>query len=255
MTPGEHDRNPPHFQLTQQKHPDFSVYQEPDGNGCHGFGSHLHDAEELAKDIAIYYGMISCMDASIGKILERLDSLGLTENTLVVFSSDHGHLFGQHGLIAKGAFHYEDLLRVPLIVRQPGKIPANRMSDALQSLVDLPTTFLEHTGIEIPRGMVGKQQLAVWKGESASVRDHVIVENRHQPTTVHLKTYIEDRYKITVYYNQSYGELFDLKEDPGEVNNRWEEPAFQELKGVLLLKMLHAEMGKEPLWMPRIAGA
>ncbi len=255
ITPGEHDRNPPHFQLTQQRNPDFSAYQEPDGNGCHGFGSHLHETDELAKDIAIYYGMISCMDAVIGKILNRLDTLGLAENTLVVFTSDHGHLFGQHGLIAKGAFHYEDLLRVPLIVRQPGKIPAGHVSDALQSLVDLPTAFLEHTGIDIPRSMVGKRQLSVWKGETETARDYVIVENRHQPTTVHLKTYIDARYKITVYYNQPYGELFDLQEDPGEVNNLWDDPAFQERKGALLLKMLHAEMGKEPLWMPRIAGA
>lgn len=253
ITPDEHDRNPPHFQLTQQRNPDFSSYLEPDGNDCHGFTSHLHDPDKLAKDIAVYYGMVSCMDAYIGKILDHLDALGLADNTLVVFTSDHGHLFGQHGLIAKGAFHYEDLLRVPMVARLPGQIPAGATTEALQSLVDLPTTFLAYAGINAPRDMVGKNQWDVWTGAIPAVRDHVIVENRHQPTTVHLKTYINERYKITVYYNQTYGELFDLLEDPGETHNRWDDPAFRDLKSDLILKMLHAEMGKEPLWMPRIA--
>ena len=128
--PGEHRYNPPHFRLTQEPHPDFSSWQEPEGNGMHGFHSHLRDRDELARDIAVYYGMITLMDKYMGQILTRLDDLGLAENTLVVFTSDHGHLYGQHGLIAKGAFHYEDLLRVPMIVRYPAHVPAGRECDA-----------------------------------------------------------------------------------------------------------------------------
>ena len=83
----------------------------------------------------------------------------------------------------------------------------------------------------------------------------MVVENRHEPTTIHLKTYVNDRYKITVYYNRDYGELFDLKEDPGEIRNLWADPGSERLKYELLLKLVHAEMGKEPLWMPRVATA
>ena len=82
-----------------------------------------------------------------------------------------------------------------------------------------------------------------------------MVENRHEPTTVHLKTYVDERYKLTVYYEQDYGELFDLREDPGEVENLWDEEEHASLKADLTRKLLFAEMGKEPLWMPRIAGA
>ncbi|MBS1253787.1 MAG: Arylsulfatase [Anaerolineales bacterium] len=252
---GGHEGSPPHFGMTQEEEPDFSAYQEPDGNLCHGFHSHLQDREELAKDIAIYYGMISCMDKYIGRILAKLDALGLADNTLVVFASDHGHFFGQHGLIAKGAFHYEDLIRVPFIARCPGEIPAGVTCDALQSLVDLAPTFLSFAGIDIPRRMTGLDQRDVWCGERDSVREHVIVENRHQPTTLHLKTYVDERFKMTVYYNQTYGELFDLQEDPQELNNLWDSPQHAQLKAELLLKFLHGEMGKEPLWMPRIAVA
>ena len=251
---GEHETNPPHFQLTQERRPDFSPWRES-GQGLHGFHSHLHDRKELARNIAIYYAMVSLMDKYIGQILDKLDELGLAEDTLVVFTTDHGHFFGQHGLTAKGAFHYEDMIKVPFIVRYPGRVPAGERSDALQSLVDLAPTFLGTAGLEVPRSMTGMDQSAVWSGERTPVRDHIIVENRHEPTSIHVKTYVDARYKITVYYNREYGELFDLQEDPGEVNNLWDKPECAELKADLVMKLLFAEMGKEPLWMPRIWGA
>ncbi len=254
-TPGEHANNPPHFQLTQKAQPDFSAWQEPEGNGLHGFHSHRHDRDELAKDIAIYYGMISLMDKYIGQILDKLDALGLAENTLVVFTTDHGHFYGHHGLIAKGAFHYEDMIRIPMVARFPGRIPAGRRTSALQTLVDYPQTFLNIAGLEAPRTMTGVDQSPVWLGEQEAVRSHILVENRHQPTTLHLKTYVNDRYKLTVYYGRNYGELFDLEADPGEIHNLWDSPDHAVLKADLISALLQAEMGKEPLWMPRIAGA
>jgi len=252
---GEHDNNPPHFQLTQQENPDFSAWQEPGGNAMHGFHSHLHERAELARDIAVYYGMTSLMDKYIGRILGTLDELGLSEDTLVVFTTDHGHFYGHHGLIAKGPFHYNDLIKVPFIARMPGTIPDGRLSDAMLSLVDLAPTFLSIAGIGVPRTMTGRDQKEVLFGRKEQVRDHVIVENHHQPTAIHLKTYVDRRYKITVYYNRDYGELFDLDEDPHELHNLWNSPAHAALKSRLLLKFLHAEMGKEPVWMPRMAGA
>ena len=251
---GEHDRNPPHFQLTQEENPDFSPWGES-GQSLHGFHTHVHEKGELARDIAVYYGMISLMDKYIGLILERLDALDLTEDTLVVFASDHGHLFGQHGMVAKGAFHYDDLLRVPFIVRMPGRVPSGHRSEALQSLVDLAPSFLSAAGLAIPRTMTGLDQSDVWFGQKEGVRDHVLAENRHEPTTIHVKTYIDERYKITVYYNRDYGEIFDLQTDPGEIHNLWTEPGCADLKARLITKLLFAEMGKESLWMPRTWGA
>ena len=252
--PGEHDVNPPHHRLTQTERPDFSAWRES-GFGLHGFHSHLHRREDLAANIAVYYGMVSLMDKYIGTILGRLEALGLADSTLVVFTTDHGHLFGQHGLTAKGAFHYEDLVRLPFLVRWPGRIPAGGQSEALLSLVDLAPTFLAAAGIEAPHSMVGENQVPVWCGKAEAVRDHVVVENRHEPFTIHVKTYIDSRYKLTVYYRQEYGELFDLEADPGEVNNLWSDPAAAELKHGLIRKLLDAEMGKEPMPMPRVAGA
>lgn len=250
----EHKKNPPHFQLTQKPDPDFSPWRES-GMGLHGFHSHLYLLKTLRKDTAVYYGMISLMDKYIGEILNHLDDLGLSEDTLVIFTTDHGHLIGQHGLAAKGAFHYEDLLRVPFIVRWNGKIPKNMVSDALISFVDFAPSILSICGCNIPRTMSGIDQSSVFLGKKKSLRNWALVENRHEPTTIYLKTYIEKRYKITVYYRRNYGELFDLKKDPFEYNNLWDEPEYKELKNEMIKKLLFAEMEKEPLWMPRVCSA
>src|SRR5690606_37551505 len=135
LEPGELERMCPLVRETQKQKPDFSDWKDPDDYASHGLHSHRHDEATLRKQMAVYYGMISFMDQQIGRILDRLDELGLAENTLVVFTTDHGHFLGQHGLIAK-AFMYDDNLRLPFIVRWPGQVPAGATSDALQSLAD-----------------------------------------------------------------------------------------------------------------------
>ncbi|CAG7607419.1 Arylsulfatase [Paenibacillus solanacearum] len=255
LTPGEHDRNPPHFGMTQQASPDFSAYKET-GFGIHGYHSHRRmTEEEHKKAVAVYYGMISFMDQYIGTILNRLDELGLSDNTIVVFTTDHGHFFGQHGLQAKGGFHYEDLIRVPFIVKYPGQVPAGHVSDSLQSLVDLAPTFLSLAGVPVPETMTGVDQSDVWRNPSTEARDHALCEFHHEPTTIHQKTYVDRKYKITVYYRQTYGELFDLEEDPGEIHNLWDDARYADIKMELLLKYIWAELGKEPMPMPRVSHA
>jgi len=252
----EFDDKPPYFALSRQENPDFSAFKSDEGcNALHGAHSHLRSREDSAKNIAMMYGMMTMMDKYIGVILDKLDALGLTENTLVVFTSDHGDFWGQHGLVAKAIHHYEDLLKVPLIVSLPGTIPQGKRFDALQSTVDLAPTMLSFAGVDVPRIMTGIDEKPVWTGEVETLREHVIVENRHNPTTMNMKTYIDERYKLTVHFNRKYGELYDLQEDPGEYRNLWDIPECQELKKDLLLKFIYADMAIEPMLMPRISGA
>ena len=250
----EFDDMPPQFARTREEHPDFSDYQEKGGQALHGFHSHLHDEATMRRSMAAYYGMISLMDLEIGHILDKLDELGIADNTLVVFTTDHGHFLGQHGLIAKGAFHYEDLLRIPMIARYPGRLPAGKVSTDLQSIIDLPATFLAAAGIAVPGAMQSQNQLKIWAGEEPA-REWVLVENRHNPTSVHLRTLITERYKITVYRSADYGELFDLEADPNELHNCWDDPSYAEVKSKMLLKFVQAEIQIEPTRMPRVAGA
>jgi uncharacterized sulfatase len=129
------------------------------------------------------------------------------------------------------------------------------VNHALQALIDLPETFLAAAGLPIPGLMQGVNQLPVWRGEATAAREEVIVEFRHQPTAIHLRTYIDTRYKLTVYRDQDYGELFDLVEDPEERHNRWSDPAYAAIKCDLFQRFVNAELRREPMRFPRIAVA
>ena len=172
----------------------------------------------------------------------------------MAFSTDHGHFLGQHGLTAKAIHHYEDLLRVPFLVRRPGHVPAGGVSSAIQNLVDLAPTFLAAAGLEIPGAMTGMNQLPTWAGGEA-VRKWSITENHHGTISFHMRSFVTDRYKITVYRDGEDAELFDLHRDPGEVSNLWHDPSSAELKCRLLHEFMQATLASETMRMPRIAPA
>ena len=253
VTEREHDANPIHFRKTQEDDPGW-WQQARQGEAIHGGHCHLRDVEELKKDVACYYGMVSFMDQQIGRILDCLDRIGQAENTLVLFSTDHGHFLGQHGLIAKAIHHYEDVLRVPYIVRWPGRVASGQVSEAIQNLVDFAPTALTAAGLDVPLVMTGVNQLDTWCGGEPA-RRWSITENHHGTRCFHMRTYVNQRYKITVYRDGEDGELFDLVEDPREVRNLWHDAGSAELKGRLLHEFLQATLQSEPMRMPRIAGA
>jgi arylsulfatase A-like enzyme len=253
LTPGEHDANAPHFGKTQEDDPEYWASRR-DAKWIHGGHSHLHDPQWLREAMACYYGMVSFMDAQIGRILDALDARGLTDNTLVVFTTDHGHFLGAHGLTAKAIHHYEDLLRVPFIVRHPGSVRAGATSNAIQNLVDLAPTFLAAAGIDVPHHMTGVDQSGTW-ASGEPTRHWSITENHHGTRDFHMRTYVTERYKLTVYRDGDDGELFDLVEDPAEVRNLWRDPAAGDLKGRMMHEFLQATLRSEPMRMPRIAGA
>lgn len=244
----------PFLEIARQETPDTSEYKKT-GYLLHGVHSHVHDYDDLKKDVATYYGMVSMMDHYIGKILDKLDELGLADDTVIVFTTDHGHLYGHHGLIAKGPFMYEDLLKIPFIVSHPNAKTKGNVSTAMQSSLDIAQTFLDVCDVKNPNGMSGLSQKNVWAGNKDCVRNHVICEHNHERDSVNLRTYINEQYKMTIYYGMDCGEIFDLKNDPDELHNLWDKKEFNELKQKLMFEFLQAEMGIEPKFMPRVAGA
>ncbi len=253
MEPGEHDRNPPHFRQALVDDPDYWK-RAARGQPIHGAWYQARDEATLRADMACYYGMVSFMDREIGRILDHLDASGRADDTIVVFTSDHGHFLGQHGLTAKAIHMYEDVLRVPFVVRWPGRVPAGRARGALQSLVDLAPTLLSAAGLPVPHAMSGVDQLSCWGG-GEPLRRSAVVENHHGTGCFHMRTLVTTTHKITVYHEGGDGELFDLEADPGELRNLWHEPAAQATKSRLLLEFMQACMRDESLPMPRIAPA
>lgn len=251
---GEFDKMPPPHHMTREQKPDYSSYNN-DTRGNHGYHSHLHDDEKMKKNMACYYGMISFMDKWIGKTLDALEDNGMIDNTMIVFTSDHGHFLGQHGLIAKGPFHYDDVIRVPMLAAWKDKIPAGKVSDDVQSLVDYAPTFCAAAGMEIPRSMSGMNVLNNWT-DSKEVRDYAIVENHHQVgPEVHLRTIVTSDYKLTVYRGRDWGELFDMNKDPNELNNVYDDPSYRDVREMMYRKLADAALDAEMTPTARVYGA
>ena len=117
-------------------------------------------AEDAIEDVyglmSVYYGMVRFIDDALGQILDTLDNLGLRENTIVVFCSDHGDFMGEHAMQCKGGVFYDALTRVPLIVSWPGHVPSNQQDSSMVNLVDVVPTLLTLQGLDVPRSMHGQ---------------------------------------------------------------------------------------------------
>jgi arylsulfatase A-like enzyme len=242
---GELECMPPHYELyyrgqKAQSEWEPGVYPTMGPTGTVSGSYPLCDMPEahLREMIAYYYGLITLTDEAIGSILLALDELGLAEDTIVVFNSDHGDLLGDHGLAFKGPFPYEGIIRVPTVWRWPGVIPAGAKTSALMSHVDLFPTLAEACELEVPRGVQGVSQLPVLKGEKDACRDWVLMEFRENPRELELKTIVTDRYKLTYYPGRPYGELFDLRDDPQEKNNLWDDLAVREVREQMKERLL-----------------
>lgn len=240
----EHKNNPPYFREVFKLVPRLAQYRES-GQGIHGLQKQFYNKKRQQKKLAYAYGMVSFMDKYIGKILDKVKQLGIEENTIIVFTTDHGDLYGQHGFIHKCVYHYEDLLRVPMIVKYKGHVPEGVRSDSLQSLIDLAPTFTKLCGLQTPGVMTGEDQSDVWLGKKDSVRDYAICENRHEPHLMHMVSFVEKDFKITVHEGRDYGELYDLNRDGGEHDNLWGNPSAKQLKADMLAKFCAAEMAKD----------
>ena len=237
----EHDKNPPYFKEVLKKHPHLDEYRES-GYAIHGFERHEYDEKRLKKQLALAYGMVSFTDKYIGIILDKLKELDLEKDTLIIFTTDHGDLFGQHGFTHKCIFHYEDLLRVPFIVKYKNHIPSNISSNSIQSLVDIAPTVLDYCGVDIPSDMQGMSEKANWNGLINDMRTFAICENRHEPHTLHMVSFIEKDYKLTSHEGRRYGELYDIKNDGEEHNNLWRDEHYKNIKADLMYKLLRQEL-------------
>lgn len=210
--------------------------------------------QETRKWLAAYYGMISLMDFHLGRILDKLDELGIADNTLVLFTSDHGEYAGHHGLWLKGPIHYEDVIRVPFLTRWKGKQPAGVQTNALMSLVDLAPTFLEAGGLPASPHMQGVSQLQTLLNPEQASRSWCLIENRAH-TTYYVKTWVTERYKLNYYLNRNEGELYDLLEDPHEFINLHDKPEYASVRLQLLEEMMDAYGELENPYPPRVCYA
>ncbi|MGB7306030.1 MAG: sulfatase-like hydrolase/transferase [Burkholderiaceae bacterium] len=191
---------------------------------------------QLAEMTANYYGMISFIDDGVGKILATLKSSGLADNTIVIFTSDHGELLGDHGLYLKGPTHYESLLRVGLVASGPGIASGAVVSEPVSTL-DLAPTILEAAQVDIPDAMQGQSLIPLLAGKDQT-RDFAYNEwNMHPSRTgvsLELRTVRTKMAKLTIDQMSGAGELYDLANDPDEMINRFDDPGFAVIQKELM---------------------
>jgi uncharacterized sulfatase len=241
---GEFDDKPYFYGEAQVKGFDHCFEEFDDGQGvpcCFPFPRWNREAK-FALQAAL--GMIAFLDDRIGAIIRTLEETNQADNTLVIFTSDHGTMQGHHGFWGKGLPAYEDHQRVPFIAWGKSFVQPIGTTQALANLVDLPRTFLAYAGLEAPVGMQGVDLSPVFQGRARSVQDWTMVEC--QPTQkVYQQSFITDRYKLVVYRDADYGELYDLHNDPDQYVNLWGRSEYAKLRCDLLLKFARATMQKE----------
>ena len=206
-------------------------------------GGALYTREELARMTAAYYGMVAQLDHNIGRIFDVLDARGIADDTLVLVSSDHGEFLGEHQLIFKGPFGCDSLLRVPLLARGPG-MPVGHVVDEPVGTIDIAPTALAAAGVEVPAWMEGRALLD-------GPRERCLSENDFSITTwLPMRTLTTPDYKLHAFLAHPFGELYDLREDPGEVVNRFDDPAFAATRAdleSLLQETMNHEVRREPI--------
>lgn len=194
-----------------------------------GLGGRLDRQREV---LAAYYACVSFMDAQVGRILEKLEQLGLQENTIVVFTSDHGYHLGEHDFWQKLSLH-EESTRIPLIISAPGMSPA--APDCLAEQIDIYPTLAELAGLPVPEHCQGESLAGVIRNGASTVRTAAFCTkgNGHLLRT--------DRWAYLSYFNGE-AELYDMQSDPHQFTNLANDPGHaptrDELQEALEAKLL-----------------
>ncbi len=227
-----HDpRNPPpsYRQLYYENRPplpDNFLPDHPFDNGHvsgkkrdEGLAAHPREQSVVSDQLCEYYGLITHLDGQVGRILDAIESSEERDNTIVIYTADHGLAMGSHGLLGKQNV-YEHSMGSPLIVSGPG-IPKGKSTEAMTYILDLHKTIFSLCGLPIPNGIDGRDLTAIFNDPTASVRESIFL-----PFQDIMRAVRNDRYKLHVYPKINHVLLFDLVDDPEEMNNLADHPSY-----------------------------
>lgn len=216
------------------------------GNESAAWGDYFRDEHKTRLTRAYYYTMVQLIDDQLGILLDELDRLGYTEDTLVLFTSDHGEMLGDHHIGQKGPLVYEGVTHIPLLMRYPNGFKPCQVEDCV-SLVDLLPTVLDFAGVDDPVRRDGCSLKAVLQGKERLGRSGVRIEYKEESDRIRYKAWVTPDWKLAVYPGELFGELYDLRNDPGETRNRYDDPELQGVKNRLLVAMLEDMERSEPM--------
>ena len=188
-----------------------------------------------------YLAVITAMDENIARLLDHLDSSGLAENTIVIYTSDQGFYLGEHGWYDK-RWMYEESLHTPLVIRWPGVTPQGSETGALIQNIDIAPTLLEAAGVPVPDDMQGESFVPFLRGEEPDGwRDAIYYHYYEGPPAVHAVArhygVRSERYKLIHYYDLDEWELFDLERDPNEMQSVYGDPGYVDVQAEMLERL------------------
>lgn len=194
------------------------------------------DPKILRRVIASYYGLITAIDEEIGRVLDTLDQIGETENTMVMFTADHGDFAGEHGLFHKNLGIYESIHRIPLIIHHPEKPQAGR-HQGIAELIDVYPTVCDWLGVSPPDDLDGVSLLPYFDDPQAGKDEALCLWSRAQPRRI--AAIRSKRYRMVYYGSGRQGELYDHEKDPGEIFNLWDDPDYAAVRAEHIERLLH----------------
>jgi arylsulfatase A-like enzyme len=216
--------------------------------------AHAVTEREAREAIALTYDMITFVDDAIGRLLERLEELGLAENTIVVFTSDHGDLMGDHGLMLKHCFHTEGTIRVPFVWADPTMTTHLNIRTSMRAgTIDIAATILGRTGLQPYHGMQGYDVIAHLTQGTEAKRHGMVLEEDEIPFNANCDHFLRTRsfvsgpWRMTYWLEDDFGELYNRDEDPDEVRNLWNDDGVSNQKAELMEKWMLERIALEDL--------
>ena len=241
LDPGERERLPDYYETLFPTGDGFrKLYWAASG---HEAGSMITTRgisdESMQRAIAHTHAMVEMIDDGVGMILAQLEHSGQLDNTLVLFTSDHGELLGTHGLLHKGPPSYRQLVEVSLLISGPG-LQENAVCDALTNHIDLTPTFLELAGVAPANSAMDGQSLVpllTGQGEWARDANYGEYHPTEQPELYNQTIRTHD-WRLSIYPDAPhYGELFDLNTDRDEHRNLYNDPGFRDIQNALTAQL------------------
>ncbi len=201
--------------------------------------------EDIRKMVSAYLGLVSQVDYAIGLIIQELERQGLLDNTIIVFSADHGDYAGEHGLWSKiGGISSRAITRIPLIVKHPTSTQVGSVSHAIVEAIDMFPTLCQMVGLPLPNHVQGRSFKSLLDGKRESIRDSALTENAYR------KALATSQWRYVANIEDQPDELYHQQQDPWEIHNLIDDPDYAEVaRDMLRMLMNRVVQARRPVTM------